>query len=353
VARSATVWVFGPLPPPVHGAARVTDLVRRSLEAADAGVRVVAVDSNDAVSTRRRLARMLGGLGRLALVRRRSGAVYVGGAGGEVLWYQAVVVLLARLKGLRTVFHHHSSWYLTRTRWPMRLVAAAGGRRLTHVVLCPGMGATLRERYPRAVDVLVCSNAGLLGEGEPDVARPSAPDGPLVLGHLSNLSIEKGLGRALDTLRRLRGHGVDARLVLAGPTADATAEAVLAEATRELGDALTVMGRLAPEDVDDFYRQVDVFVFPSLYEQEAEPLVVLDAARHGVPTIAHAVGCLPGMVDPAHVVERDGDFADRAVALLTSATPPRRSAAVTEAFAARRAEALRAHAHLVRLLIGG
>ncbi len=349
--RPRTVWIFGPLPLPVHGASRVTDLVLRTV--VDTGTCVVAIDSNDGAPPVRRLAHMLSGLARLAVARRRSGAVYIGGAGGEVLWYQAVVVLLARLAGFRTVFHHHSYYYLTQTRWTMRIISTVGGRSLIHVVLCPGMGTVLRQRYPSVEDVLVCSNAGLLGPAA-DVVT-AAGDGRsrsrVTLGHLSNLSVEKGLGRVLDTVRLLQSRGVDAHLVLAGPTTSQESATLLAEAVAELGDTLTVLGRLAPDDVDDFYRAIDVFVFPSLYEQEAEPLVVLDAARNGIPTIAHAVGCLPGMVDPANVVPVDADFPEAAAALILGSSAIGPSATVAGTFAERRDGAVAAHARLVDLLL--
>lgn len=347
------MWVIGPLPPPVHGAARVTDLVREAVEASGAA-RVVRVDTGDGgtgsarADLLRRLGRMLGGVARLAVARRRSGTVYIGGAGGEVLWYQVVVVLLARLAGLRAVFHHHSYYYLTATRAPMRAITRLGGARLTHVVLCEGMGTVLRRRYPAVAEVVVCSNAGLLGES---VVTSRAPRPVLTLGHLSNLSIEKGVGEVLATLRLLRERGVDARLVLAGPATTPEVEALVAEAEAELGEALTVLGRIPPDAVDDFYAQIDVFVFPSRYAQEAEPLVVLDASRNGVPTIAYGIGCLPGMIAPEHTVPLDADFAEAAVDLLTAGAPMPPSAEVADAFTHRRNQAVQAHQELVQRLL--
>lgn len=351
--RRRDVRVVGPLSTVPTGASRVTHMVLDALEASGEA-RIVRVDTGDGGdgSVRAdlvgRLRRMLGGLVGLATARHRSGSVYIGGAGGEVLWYQAIVVLLARVAGLRTVFHHHSYWYLTATRWPMRAITVLGGRSLTHVVLCEGMGDMLRQRYRTAVDVVVCSNAGLLGEA---VGSVGGRQPVLTLGHLSNLSMEKGLGEVLATLRLLRSRGHDARLVLAGPSTTPEVERVIESAALELGDALTVLGRIAPDTVDDFYRRIDAFMFPSLYAQEAEPLVVLDAARNGVPTIAFAVGCLPGMVPPDHVVPTHADFAQTATAILTADAWPGPSADVARAFAARREAARKAHALVVSRLL--
>ena len=342
---TTTVWLFGPIPPPVHGAARVTQQVREGVEATS--TRLVAVDTGGGAGVVPRLRQMIGGLLRLAVPRRGSGrgSVYIGGAGGPTLWYQTVVVLVGRLTGRRVVFHHHSYAYVDRAMPAMRALTRAGGRRLTHVALCEGMGMGLRSRYPSVGDVRVCSNAGLMAAPEPAV-EATAGGGTVVLGHLSNLSLDKGLADVVDTLRRSLAAGLDVRLLLGGPAATPEAEALVVDAVAELGDALTVLGRVERDDIDAFYEQIDVFVFPSRYVHEAEPLVVLDASRHGVPTIACAVGCLPGMVAPQHLVPLDADFAEAAVAAIgdLGSVPAQE---VADRFAQRRDEALVAQAELV------
>ena len=344
---TTTVWLFGPIPPPVHGAARVTQQVREGVEATS--TRLVAVDTGGGDGLGSRLRQMIGGLLRLAVPRRGSGrgSVYVGGAGGPTLWYQAIVVLVGRLTGRRVVFHHHSYAYVDRAMPAMRALTRAGGRRLTHVALCEGMGQGLRSRYPWVGDVRVCSNAGLMAApGLPDEVEAVAVSGTVVLGHLSNLSVDKGLADVLETLRVALAAGLDVRLLLGGPAATPEAEALVSDAVAELGDALTVLGRVERDDIDAFYEQIDVFVFPSRYVHEAEPLVVLDASRHGVPTIACAVGCLPGMVAPQHLVPVDADFAEAAVAAIgdLGSVPAHE---VAERFAQRRESALVAQAELV------
>lgn len=341
---TTTVWLFGPIPPPVHGAARVTQQVREGVEATS--TRLVAIDTGGGAGLVPRLRQMIGGLLRLAVPRRGSGrgSVYIGGAGGPTLWYQAVVVLLGRLTGRRVVFHHHSYAYVDRTMPAMRALTRAGGRRLTHVALCEGMGEGLRARYPSVGDVRVCSNAGLMAAPGP-LAQADAGR-TIVLGHLSNLSVDKGLADVIDTLRRAVAAGLDVRLLLGGPPATPEAEALVADAVAELGDALTVLGRVERDGIDAFYEQIDVFVFPSRYVHEAEPLVVLDASRHGVPTIACAVGCLPGMVAPQHLVPVDADFAEAAVAAIGDLGSVA-AHGVAERFVQRRDAALTAQAELV------
>jgi glycosyltransferase involved in cell wall biosynthesis len=113
------------------------------------------------------------------------------------------------------------------------------------------------------------------------------------------------------------------------------------------------------DEVAAFYRRLDVFLFPSSYKHEAEPLVVLEAARAGVPTVAFDTGCIPALVpDPEWLVAADGPFAQTATKIISRFVEApdhedvRRAAshAVRAHFTARRERALDAQRELVREL---
>lgn len=345
--RPSTIRVYGPLPPPAVGLARVTAAVTARVRerAAD---RTIVFDTGDGVPAPLRLRRLLHGLASLLVARRRAGVVYVGGAGGELLWYQVLVVALARVAGHRVLFHHHNYSYLHEPSRAMALLTRIGRTCTTHVVLGETMATDLRRLYPSARDTLVCSNAGLLPAAEPGARRERR--GPVVLGHLSNLTLAKGVDVVLRLTRSLLDEGRDVRLVLAGPCLDDEAQALVDAAVHDLGDALEVTGPVPQDRVDEIYRRIDLFVFPSRYANETEPLVLLDGMRLGVPALAFDTGCVREVVGDDHVVAPDGDFGALVRRHLDAGPEP--AERVAARFTRRRDDALAAQERLVDQIAG-
>lgn len=356
------VLVIGPLPPPIHGAARVTERVRAALD--DAGASVLTIDTSGGGRVERGLryhhSRVVAHVRAgwcVVRFRRDLRSAYLAGAGGAGLWYQAFVLALIRMVGLDVTFHHHSYACLNEPRPAMRAAIMLAGPKAIHVVLCPEMGRTLREAYPKVREVRVCSNAGLM-EAPPIALQAAGREtATLTLGHLGNLFVEKGLPTVINTLRVLRGRGHDVRLLLGGVVPSQESHDLLTAAAHEFGEAIEYVGPVPAEEVDGFYRQLDIFLFPSTYVHEAEPLVVLEASRCQVATVAFGVGCLPGLVTaPGRVVEPGSDFEAEVEALILDLQDPasrqHAARAVVGAFERRREAATRAHQALVRHLAG-
>lgn len=227
---------------------------------------------------------------RTLLVRRRTyGTAYFSLPGGLGLVYMIPVLATARLLAYRVILHHHSFAYVQRRSQIASLVFLVAGAEHVSVVLCDSMREGLLTRYRSISKTFVLSNCWLIEPGE---QRPMSGSQQCVLGHLSNLSISKGLDTVINTFAELRARGINVRLALAGPFSDAGASALTNAARQLFGTDVEYRGALYGDEKTSFFSEVDVFMFASRYPNEAQPLVVEEALAAGCVVVAAERGCL-------------------------------------------------------------
>jgi glycosyltransferase involved in cell wall biosynthesis len=342
-ARAKVLFV-GFFPPPVNGQRIVTQRMFEQLDAV-ATVACYDIDRFRRLGPFSKLASAIAGCGALINARSRGYAtLYLAPHSGAGLIYSWLIALTSRCCGYDMVVHYHSYRNMGRYTRLMAGFLALCGPRALHIVLAPPMAHDLRRLYGPARQVTVLSNTTFI---PPRGAERTFTGRRLRVGHLSNLSREKGIGSVLDCMRELWARSVEVELWLAGPAEDAETGRMIAEAQAKFGDRINYLGRLSGGDVRRFYDDIDIFLFPTAYEHEAEPLVIVDAVSAGVPVIATDRGCIGyllgitgGRVLPAE------DFVAQSVEQIAAwAQDPRQLAAVSAHAQARFTE-LHAHSRL-------
>jgi len=283
--KPVTVILIGPFPGPVHGVSVINAKLADRMAAQNLCVERIDLSPG----SRRGIAyhatrtfRTLGGFFRLLGLRgKRRAIMSVDGGGG--LLYNIVLALALRLTGQDMALYHHSTGYVVADSALMRALLAVAGPRVPHIFCSEKMAALFCARYRNSGAVLIVNNAAWI---DPPAPGPGSQGG-LRFGFLSALTLEKGLGRAIDTLRQAHQQGLDAELVLAGAVVNPAGERLLREAQVEFGSALTWRGVLSGTDKADFYRTLDVFLFASLYSHETQSLVVPEALAAATPVIAY------------------------------------------------------------------
>lgn len=318
--KLVSIAMVGAFPPPMHGMSAVNAAVRDRLIATGAGVLVldVAAPSLDRGLLQRlcRLPRFLQGLIRLALLRGIEGKpLYMSVSGGFGQVYELFFLVVARVKHMRVVLHHHSFAYLDQPSRLTNTLTRFAGASALHIVLSQGMGRRLTARYSVASQVMVLSNSALLLDGCVDKPRGSKRAALGVIGFLSNLSAEKGVFEFLDVCRAAQRTDLSLQAKLAGPFQDVETERRVCTLLKELTN-VEYLGPLHGEAKIGFYQAIDVLLFPT--RNDAEPLVVLEAMREGVPVIAYGRGAIPERVNErcGYVVPVGGNFVDEARSVL-------------------------------------
>jgi glycosyltransferase involved in cell wall biosynthesis len=276
--------VIGLFPPPVHGQSVLTEKIA-ALFAQDFDVQRIQLSGTNAVGKLLAAAKAC----LRALTFRGVRRIYGTPPGQLGLWFFVPIVAALRLRGMTLFLHHHSFRPVNAGPLPaMRMIAWIGGSSLRHILLGERMREGFERLYPGSGGNLVLANAFAY----PPPEMPAPRQGPVVLGHLSVMTRDKGVARILGIFDALREKGLDARLELAGPVADQTLQPLLDDAVRRHGAALRLHGPVSGAAKGQFYKGIDIFLLPSTLVDEADPLVIQEAYEHGAEVMASDRGCI-------------------------------------------------------------
>ena len=321
------VLVAAPFPPPVHGFAVIMSAMSDAIEKQVPVERInLAAERSSRIATHlAQTARCLAGCAAIFRHRLKGGEIAAIGVNGRLgLIYTLALSLTARFCGLKITLHHHSYPYINRHSRLMELLLRAAGDQAIHVFLSEVMARDFEARYARSVRQDTLNNAMFV----PPNMLPRLPRSRPVAGLISNLSSEKGLHDFLKLASKARSEGIAMDFVLAGPV-KLDSDRALIEAATAAGD-VTWLGPLYGDAKYAFFVGIDVLVFPTQYEFEAQPTIIYEAFAAGTPVISIDRGTIRDQVrDCLVAVDRKTDF-------VTVATPLLRSLASADANERRR-----------------
>ena len=284
------------LPPPVGGQSLSNERLLHSMHEAGRKVNWVDVSQDPSLGALEyHLGRIKKVLSAAVMVLRSDSqrALYCVLEAGLGMIYTIVLIACARLGGRKIFLHHHSAAHIYAFSARFWLVARLGGCATTHVVLCERMRLDLIKQY-QLTQVLVCWNAAIM----PIQERHNRPVGkPITLGHLGNLRVEKGINEVICTFRSVLSQVGAAELILAGPAVNDQALLLIEAAKKEFGDKFKHIGPVIGNNKDAFYRNIDIFLFPSKFKIEAQPLVILEALSFGVVCVTSKQGYIADIIE--------------------------------------------------------
>lgn len=162
----------------------------------------------------------------------------------------------------------------------------------------------------------------------PSAPRPRGPSGPLRLVHVGSLNRVKDQPTLLRAARALRDIGQDFELAIVGAdTLDGEMQALAARLG--LDRQVSFVGFVPHERLRSLIERADLLVMTSRHE--AGPLVTLEAAIAGVPTVGTAVGHIADFAPDAAVAVPVEDHAALAAAIHAIAQDEGRRMAIAKA----------------------
>ena len=295
---------IGPFPDPVHGQSLATKNLYDYL--LKNGVDVSAYDtSGDTVYLR--LWRHL----RSALsLPFGKGEFYISLNANKGAILTLLIVAVGVLFRRRPILHHHTYGHINSWRLVGFLVSKLVDYFGINVVLGSSMGSKLKSVYGLNNNPFVLKNTGLVNAHLLEVEKKTHSSKAAVLGYISNITIEKGVEEILALCSLLDKSELSFELLIAGPCKDIRSQKVLDDIMKDYPSNVRYLGALDEYQKINFFTDIDVLLFPTLYENEAAPLVILEALASSVPCISYDRGCISDDVGDLGgvVVSIDNDF---------------------------------------------
>ncbi|HEX7261316.1 MAG TPA: glycosyltransferase, partial [Luteolibacter sp.] len=133
----------------------------------------------------------------------------------------------------------------------------------------------------------------------PHIDRP--PNGPTEVLFVASLQEGKGVLEVLKTADFLKrtGRADEFRFRIVGKwfTTEFESESRRLHADLELEAIVEFVGQLTGDDKWQAYASADVFFFPTHYESEATPIVLMEALGMGLPIVSTAWAGIPAMLE--------------------------------------------------------
>jgi glycosyltransferase involved in cell wall biosynthesis len=301
------------LPPPVHGAAMVgkyiqdSELINNEFHCQFINL-ALAKDLNDIGK---------GGITKLINFIKKNNSIrrtvkefkpdlcYVTpNAKGAAFYKDFVVVMMLKAMGQKVVVHYHNKGVATRqNRILDNWLYQHFFKKLIVILLAKPLYQDICK-YVKVKDVYFCPNG-----------IPIQKNIPVHINHekfnilfLSNMMEEKGVWNLVEACRILKEKGKRFHCHFVGKWSDIAEEEFRQKIQLlNLSNCISAYGGKYGNEKETYFQKADVFVFPTYYNNECFPLVLLEAMEHGLPCISTQEGGIAAIIDEGktgYVIEK-------------------------------------------------
>lgn len=300
--RRPRVLMIAPLPPPVHGSAMMTQYIKESKKINNA-VKMDWVNLS--------LSRNINEIGKNAifkigrfvnswvltfkkLLTKKYDYCYLAiTCHGIGFLKDMPFALLCKLFGYQLIIHQHNKGMESSVNNPFYRV-------LMKLVYKNAIVILLSERlYPDISKIVMHDQVVICPNGIPTEKRLDKTINKIPrLLFLSNLIESKGVFILLDACKILLEEGYNFDCVFIGGETKEIDKRVFEEEIllRGLENRVKYIGKKFGVEKSSEFAKSDIFIFPTFYENECFPLVILEAMQQGVAVISTNEGGIPDII---------------------------------------------------------
>lgn len=221
-------------------------------------------------------------------------------AKGLAFYKDSLIALLVKSFGVRLVYHFHNKGVSTKQhKFIDNLLYLIVFKNTDAILLSKHLYPDIQKYFP-TTRVLYCPN------GIPDIdnsqiiqdKRQKKTDKTVKILFLSNLIESKGVFALLEACKILQQKGILFNCTFVGGEGNIKAQH-FQQKVNDLGleEQVIYIGKKYGKDKEEAFSNADIFAFPTYYDNECFPLVLLEAMKHRLPVISTFEGGIPDVVE--------------------------------------------------------
>lgn len=150
------------------------------------------------------------------------------------------------------------------------------------------------QKYVPEERVHYCSN----GIPKTNFKEKQKHKGVVEILFLSNLIVSKGIFSLIDACRILNEKGISFHCSIIGNEGDVSKKQVNDDILNKgLNSKVEYIGTKYGDEKLEFFEKADIFVFPTYYENECFPLVLLEAMQFRIPVVTTNEGAIEEIIE--------------------------------------------------------
>lgn len=214
-------------------------------------------------------------------------------AKGGAFYKDFVVVMMLKAMRQKVVIHYHNKGIATRQhKFLDNFLYRNFFKNLKVILLAEPLYQDI-SKYVKRENVSICPNGIPTNEIIP--LKTSHPNFNILF--LSNMMKEKGVWDLVEACRLLKKEGKKFHCDFVGKWSDITETDFYSRIQEDgLEQYITAHGAKYGDEKNAFFQKTDLFVFPTYYNNECFPLVLLEAMEQGIACISTNEGGISAII---------------------------------------------------------
>ena len=215
-------------------------------------------------------------------------------AKGLAFYKDAIIVLLVKLFGVKTIFHMHNNGISTRQDIFIDNILYKLVFNNSEVIILSKYLYPDIKKYVSLSRLHLCFN----GVKDFDQKNYKIPNQVVEILFLSNLIESKGVYILLEACKLLKKNGISFQCKFVGGEGDVSEDQFKSKIKNmNLQNCVDYVGKKYGRDKEELFYNADIFAFPTYYHNECFPLVLLEAMQFSLPIVSTFEGGISDIIE--------------------------------------------------------